>query len=115
MTTYKPSKKHIRKQSKSLSSKAKFLRVVLLILFGLSIFGYTWLTNDLSVKGYALESLKEEKTGLEKETGRLQLLIANKKSPQKLREQVKELGLVKVEEAEFITETSGSVVLSDKK
>ncbi|MBT3538723.1 hypothetical protein HOF40_00555 [Candidatus Parcubacteria bacterium] len=111
MNAYSKKKQTLRQKKEAVrkvlvSTTFRSALCVLTIMFG---FMYVWQTNTVSTKGYQITDLERQVQGLEYETRKLDVDIAQYKSMQNLQERLSGTSLVAVTDVDYMTVMNSAV------
>lgn len=88
--------------------KRKAILFILLIIFGLA---YFWQINSLSTQGFQINELENNIQLLKEENQKLELEAARQQSMLNIDEQIQELGLVAVNQVEYLRPVGPAVAV----
>lgn len=80
--------------------------VVLLAIVATSVY-YVTVVNELTVKGFKLQQLKQEKQALKRENDKLNLKVTSLRSYENLSKKAKELGMVATRDMDYVNSMDG--------
>lgn len=85
----------------------KMLNKVLLLLIIATGVYYVTVVNELTVKGFKLQQLKQEKQVLKRENDQLNLKVTSLRSYENLSEKAKELDMVAIRDVDYVKSMDG--------
>ena len=95
------------KQRQNKERYFKFLNKVLLLMIIATSVYYVTVVNDLTVKGFKLQQLKQEKQALERENDRLSLKVTSLRSYENISKQAEKLDMVAARDVDYIKSMDG--------
>jgi cell division protein FtsL len=98
-----------RAQNKNKILKSYNVRIFLLIMLFVVCSAYVWQINSVATQGYYLKDLDKKLEILEKRNDHLQVEATQLKSLSRVEEEVKNLGLVKIDTVHYLTVVDSSV------